>query len=108
MPYQAAMIYYENVKEIENTYFHLHYNSITKKTYLNYSCINYDYELNLTDGYGTFVYKTTSQLFDSTTNTLLPAGTILQYGNIDFYLNYVIESKRSKIKLSSCFVEVEY
>lgn len=34
--------------------------------------------------------------------------SILQYGNIDFYLNYVIGSKRSKIKLSSCFVEVEY
>jgi len=107
-PYQAAMIHYENVREIKNTNFYLHFNSIIKKTYLNYSFLNYDFELDLTDGYGTFVLKAPSQVFDTTTNTLLPAGTILQHGNIEFYLNYSIGSQFSRIELSSCFVEVEY
>lgn len=72
----------------------VHYNSILDEVYADCNFSTYEIQTKLSNGYSSFAYILSEDVFDVTTNSIVPAGTVLASGEFNAVVTFIAPQRR--------------
>lgn len=86
----------------------LYYDQSLQGFYIDCYYAGYEIGVRLSDGDSAFRYKATATLFDTTTMTTIPAGTVLATGRFYTAPKYIASEGTNRAKIEFLCINVEY